>query len=534
MFDGIISITGPTGTVPDTVLRRGEPMSVEDVEQTIRLLIQSQLASGGSHRLPSLKTLAVLTGAGRVVVREVIERLAREGVLRVRPRGGVFIQTAPRPDSTRKSRSTEVARDIEKEILTGNYPPNTLLPPITQLCAGLCVSFRTMSAALSKLCSENVLVREKRGYRVLGSPYGGPSNATILVAGAPLAERGFRLHLDTPHLGELLRHLERQCMARKLKYVKATLPAPTTGQKVLYLEDGRKLADFEKDIAIIGCIALPLNDFEHQTRLIDALRGYERPLAVFNHDAGYLLRLRYHPLTRHFLPAFTQRPGNDAARYLHQRGHRHVVYISPFHKADWARQRLRGFTDVYAAAGDDDGVTAVTRSEAYDARHLYFLHHKTGVSSGDSMLASEEPVFHTVKPDRAAAFRSMATVLEYSHHYLESCFEEASADKSATAWVCANDTVALAAIEYLVKQGCRIPDDIAVMGFDDTLEAIQANLTSYNFDIAGYASAMLDFVSSNRRLSRGHECRGGEWVELPGMVMERASTGGAFSRLGSL
>lgn len=50
-----------------------------------------------------------------------------------------------------------------------------------------------------------------------------------------------------------------------------------------------------------------------------------------------------------------------------------------------------------------------------------------------------------------------------------------SQDKNLTALLCGNDKMALGAIRYLVEHGCRVPQDISVVGFDDIQHLAYAN-----------------------------------------------------------
>jgi hypothetical protein len=62
-----------------------------------------------------------------------------------------------------------------------------------------------------------------------------------------------------------------------------------------------------------------------------------------------------------------------------------------------------------------------------------------------------------------------------------------------------------------------------VTGFDDSTDAALSGLTSYNFNVAGLASAILTHLlhPRPRRERRGM----GEWFEATGVVTARTSTG---------
>ena len=72
----------------------------------------------------------------------------------------------------------------------------------------------------------------------------------------------------------------------------------------------------------------------------------------------------------------------------------------------------------------------------------------------------------------------------------------------------ANDVMALAAINAIEERGKRVPDDIAVVGFDDTLlsQTSRPSLTTVKQDIAGLGAAaaetMLQLIAGEQPDSR--------------------------------
>ena len=65
------------------------------------------------------------------------------------------------------------------------------------------------------------------------------------------------------------------------------------------------------------------------------------------------------------------------------------------------------------------------------------------------------------------------------------------------AFVCFTDSMALGVLSVLWERGLRVPDDVAVAGFDDVAAARYAvpPLTTVAFDLRGYAVAALDLLS---------------------------------------
>jgi LacI family transcriptional regulator len=88
----------------------------------------------------------------------------------------------------------------------------------------------------------------------------------------------------------------------------------------------------------------------------------------------------------------------------------------------------------------------------------------------------------------------------------------------ATAWIAANDVCALHALAWLQEKGVKLPGDVSLAGFDDTAEALRADLTSYRFASDSMARAMIRHIlspSTGPRVMR-HE----------GVVVSRGSTAG--------
>jgi LacI family transcriptional regulator len=89
--------------------------------------------------------------------------------------------------------------------------------------------------------------------------------------------------------------------------------------------------------------------------------------------------------------------------------------------------------------------------------------------------------------------------------------------------VCGNDAIAWPCVTLLRSRGVRVPQDICVAGFDDTLESFLNGLTSYNFNSEGAAQGMLNHIlAPPRGPTRGRRQR---VAEVPGFVSLRATTG---------
>jgi DNA-binding LacI/PurR family transcriptional regulator len=104
---------------------------------------------------------------------------------------------------------------------------------------------------------------------------------------------------------------------------------------------------------------------------------------------------------------------------------------------------------------------------------------------------------------------------------LTGLFDRALTIEKCTAWVCANDYIALHALSYLEKKGIAVPQQIGVVGFDDCEDAINYELTSYNFNLPVVARMMVSSVLYPRSFPLGNE---GNRYEVDGVVRERRSS----------
>ena len=117
--------------------------------------------------------------------------------------------------------------------------------------------------------------------------------------------------------------------------------------------------------------------------------------------------------------------------------------------------------------------------------------------------------------------RSLTTLLLYEEP-AQALFARVWDDGAATAWVCADDSLAILAQTWAQRQGIRIPQRLSLVGFDDSQQAAAAGLSSFSFNAGATARVMLD------HLLRPGTARPSVRLPVhvtPGFVRERASTG---------
>lgn len=147
----------------------------------------------------------------------------------------------------------------------------------------------------------------------------------------------------------------------------------------------------------------------------------------------------------------------EMTRYLLALGHRRIGFIKghPNHIA--SHDRYRGFCDALTEAGID--------AENEPAEQGYFSY-RSGLTAGERLLA---------RPDRP------------------------------TAIFASNDDMAAATISVAHRMGLIVPDDVSIVGFDDTALAtsVWPELTTVKQPIAAMAEAALELLIADLRSHQG-------------------------------
>src|SRR5256885_3919503 len=146
----------------------------------------------------------------------------------------------------------------------------------------------------------------------------------------------------------------------------------------------------------------------------------------------------------------------EMTRYLLDLGHRDIAFIKghPNHVA--SHHRYRGFCDALSEAGLDP--------EAAAAEQGYFSY-RSGLSAGERLLAR---------------------------------------DPTPTAIFASNDDMAAATVSVAHRLGMNVPEDISIVGFDDTALAtsVWPELTTVKQPIAAMAEAALELLIADLRRRR--------------------------------
>jgi hypothetical protein len=330
----------------------------------------------------------------------------------------------------------------------------------------------------------------------------------------------------TPRVDSMMRAFESECVLRRVRPVVATYHIPT---RSFFGANGTRVAlgEVVEESGVLGCCAYTLGLDDTGLRLV--LAEAERrslPLSLLE-DAGEPVAYQASPRCLLVTLAVGPACAYQVGTYLLGLGHRRIAFVSHLHDKIWSRNREQGLRAAAADAGLTGAIVPVT-SEHFD--ELVLDARRGARIEAEAFERVTAPIREGSSGD-AQIGRHVLTTLSLkitdvlggfaNRRVIRPMFEQAlRAD--ATAWVCVNDAAALDAVAFLRAAGKRVPHDISVMGFDDSVEAFEARLTSYNFNLRGAVGMMISHVTDPARTASLYGREG--TIEVPGFVTPRMTT----------
>ncbi|MBD3420220.1 MAG: GntR family transcriptional regulator [Chitinivibrionales bacterium] len=510
--------------------------------------IEESLASGrfgSAIVLPSVKTLADSAGVSIASMHKAVKILLQSGLITEDNKHNYVVEAqkmSPAFEPSFADRFTgddgqslqaghrRLAERLRTDILNGAFDQQQTLPSYKELRSRYRTNFRTLKKALWLLHEEGLLVAHKRTYAVSGY-------------NPEIAERKIRLfamvdtsrHVSLEQISQnFLRILEMECNLAKVKFELIGFvpvigpPFEDAATDCMFVVPGNAdLTSMSDDDDTLGYVFLRVAVVANDELIFQYLSRVNKPVAVL--DLTQDMRLPAHMQKRNvrlFSAAVSPRCATRTAHYLLSLGHRKIAYISPFHRSVWSRNRHAGLNDVFKAAGNGCCVNALTwdnppnvygfyfeeatRLAGFEALQLFYESWKKRIP--EQFAENMDPYFDFELPYKVTTDSLLQVKMEM-------LFRQALAIKECSVWVCANDKIALFAIAFLKKRKLFPPRPISVISFDDTYEALQAGLTSYNFNLRSMVHRILGFLNNTRTAPQSRKP-----VEVDGMIMERYST----------
>ncbi|MBD3242106.1 MAG: GntR family transcriptional regulator [Chitinivibrionales bacterium] len=480
-------------------------------------------------RLPTIAAMAVEAGVATVTMWKAVQVLRDKGALQAAPRKGVVSSGdlhAAVPQ-TNRYRWEDIRDGMLTALRSGNAQVSNTWPPVKELAARYGCSRDTIGRALRSLLADGVIERFGRSYRVRSAQSHVSRGTLVLLA---RGHSRMRLLGAGPGMRRIVRmmeetsaHMNVRMLALPVVPARNRLGIPNQGLDELDLVQNRR--------SLLGIIVWGA-DIGHHSTLIRVVRhGLARqvPVAVIE-DGSRAVPARVFPVSRRlrrFILSTTVECGSTVGRFLVDNGHRCVAYISPYGDQPWSAGRLRGLREAFAASGDPTAVKPfVERVAEGDARLDDVM---PEIRQAYQSIRRLEAVGRRLQTEinrslkNARAHMNQVITMDHLSTALAPLFQRALADPSLKTWVCANDTVAVSARAFLRRAGRGVPDDISLVGFDDSDDALGADLTSYSPDHGAAIRAAINFALDPG--GRPYQSGPLKPIEIKGYVVPRGSCG---------
>jgi len=478
--------------------------------------------------LPSVHACAKMAGVSSVTMCKAGKHLRMRGVLSGKPGEPTRVAGGPvqfqrsgdagaihQPDEvlSRQDVYLTICRDLRRDILNNIYKPGAMLPLMKQLQYRYRTSNRTLARALSVVCEEGLVVPCRRRYAVAVLSSAGSSRAIGLIAHR---ESVTKQVLSIPSGHNYLHHIELYASQLSIKTRLAGYEwedGALDAEKVMdeIMPGGRNPPD--------GFIFIPTSQPSDFEELCKGLARTRKPVAVLDLQGDWK-QTASNILSAHFriFPiGVTPLSGDRMAQHLFGLGHRRIAFFSLWHYTPWSINRYAGMKRARADAGLEGDIRffgTTTEARPSDEGPIVPLWDKP------SDPADPESAEYVLKAAFNARYRDLAMVRRYARPL----FEQALADPSITAWVSANDEIAVSALEFLREKRVAVPGRISLVSFDDSTAAIANRITSYNFQLERIVAAAFRHLLDFKRPQR---LRWPRVVDIPGTIVTRQTSGPA-------
>ncbi len=462
-------------------------------------VIRGLISDSPHTRLPPVRELAIMAGVSKVTICRGIDELKKEGLIISKWGSGIYpsacVKDSEHLTGNKQNKVEAVLDTFKQDVLSGRFRTNRPLPAINQLTAQYNVSYPTMRKVLSVLVDQQILKRS--GAKYLFFTNRGTGKRRIAVIALALSPAEIKV------VSERERTFYRLLSSVALQH---NIDLEIIGYNdyletpAFYLPQGCSIESHLKNLGICGVI---LSSY-HMKDSVGCLRRLlysDIPVSVWIEDREIMESVnRYSSYGRkltYFDSSYSILPGLDVGRYLLNKGHRHIAYISPFHCSPWSQNRLKGLQKAAKAFYPFSKIYPCVRSEFmndYGFMDMVLKNVDRDVTCLMENIAKKVP--SGLKKRLQTVSLEINTLLRdiLLYQYCIPLIEEALSIGSVTAWVCANDLITGLVLDYLDEKGFDGSRRPAVIGFDNSFDSLVRKHSTYEFNTEGEIQGMINHL----------------------------------------
>ncbi len=462
--------------------------------------LQARLATILSQEkaLPPVRKLADQYGASQKTICGALEILVNKGLLlRLGGRAGyrapgsaVTFEKESHPPRFQKAWQ-DIADEIKRKLLIDALDNESSLPTASVLCAQFGCSYRTLRKALAYLATKGFLVRRGRTY-----------------ARAALQKQSIGAKHNYIIIDQRYDSKENVTINSILQTVDIAFRLAGWHSPEIVTDDA---INAKKMDACGACICISREPHQWFRKFLQAYPRPPKACIDLSQQHGDIQV--GDPRKLMIIAPDNLQCGLNVAHYLKDLGHSRIAVFSDgkIDRLLWRALRVAGIGEIfpYDKRGDRSAALFEPKSDSF-------------ASEADlrSAASAFSQAVNALSGGLGSFLRTRLKMLEDIRYYckryvsLAPQFSKALEDQSITAWIGTIDEVALPALVFLHENRIETPGRISVLGFDNTPDAAQAGMTSY--EIGTFDMARTAF----------------QWLRSPGLVKGRCFANGAlFERL---
>lgn len=501
--------------------RKKSPVLYETIEK-IRVLLKE---SPENNHLPSVRRLAQQFRVSPVTVLRAIKALEIDGLLSRRWGKGVSIGGNQPPvkeaDNQGLGKFLSTLQQFKQDIISGKFQTHLPLPPINQLTTLYNASYPTIRRVLSALLEENILKRNGARYYFFTNRLKQRSRIAIVAFGMSRCS----IKIETERERTFYRILSSIASDNNVD-LEFICYNDYLDNPCFYTPGNESMEVYLKSSGISGII-LSSYHMNNSAECLANLLTYNIPVSAWIEDSRILSTVdrfgsHYRKLT-FFDSSYSTIPGNDVGRYLLEKGHRRIVFISPFHGSPWSQNRLKGLKKAVTHYPDATLYPFTTSEHINDYFFMLPFLENADFERHFRSDALIQQIHDFLSPRLQAVKYEHDTLLRDNAIFscIKNTVDQIISTQSITALVCVNDLIAGIIADYWNFHNISHERRPAIVGFDNSFKSLQHQFSSYEFNTHGEIQDMITHVlyPENILFSRKKPV-----IRLSGKVIERASS----------